>query len=116
MYIFWQGRGYWVIFLAALAMFAPLIGLRQVDGPEVDRWVAITMSLAAAAAIGLGLFWNRGKTFSTEARAHSFWGVPVQLWALPMILFAAALGTGLITTAEEPRPRPRVEGAPNGGR
>lgn len=116
MYMFWRGRGYWVVFLAAAAMFLPLIVLRQVDGPEVDRGVCLTMSLAALAALGLGLLWNRGRTFVPQARDHSFWGVPVQLWALPMALFAILLGTGAITTAEEPRPRPAAQGEPEPGR
>ncbi|MBP0494246.1 hypothetical protein [Roseomonas indoligenes] len=97
MIVFWQGRGHWVIFLAALAMFLPLIVLRQVDGPEVDRAVAVTMGLAGIATLVLGLRWNRG-----GPTQHSFWGIPLQIWAAPMLLFAVLLGTGTITTAEEP--------------
>lgn len=103
MLVVWRGRGYWIIFLAAVAMFLPIVLLRQIDGPEVDRGVAVTMGLAAVAALGLGLHWNRGTTFAPSARAHSFMGIPMQLWALPMALFALLLGTGVITTAEEPR-------------
>ena len=109
MVVFWHGRGYWVIFLAAAAMFLPLIVLRQIDGPEVDRGVALVMTGAAIAVVGLGLRWNRGATFGPAARDHALWGVPMQLWALPMALFALLLGTGVITTAEEPRPRPAAQ-------
>ena len=105
MFVIWHGRGYWVIFAAAIAAFLPIIVLRQIDGPEIDRGVAITMALAALATAWLGLLWNRGVTFSPAAQEHSLWGIPMQLWALPMALFALALGTGLITTAEEPRSR-----------
>lgn len=102
MLVFWHGRGHAVIFLTAAAMFLPMIVLRQVEGPEVDRGVAIAMGLAAAATIFFGLRWNRGVTFDASAREHSFWGIPMQLWALPMALFAVLLGTGTITTAETP--------------
>jgi hypothetical protein len=103
MLIVWRGRGYWVIFAIAIAAFMPLIVLRQIEGPEIDRAVAITMGLAGLAVGGLGLRWNRGVTFSPVAQENSLWGIPMQLWALPILLFALALGTGLITTAEEPR-------------
>lgn len=109
MIISWQGRGYWVIFLVAVAMFLPLVILRQIDGPEVDRAVCLTMILAAIAVLGLGLRWNRGATFGPAARNNAFFGIPMQLWALPMILFAILLGTGTITTAETPRSRPAVQ-------
>lgn len=115
MYMFWNGRGFWVVMIIAIAMFLPIIVLRQVDGPEIDRGVCLTMGLAAAAAFVLGLIWNRGVTFGPAAREHSFFGVPVQLWALPMALFAALLGMGVITTAEEPRNRPPVEAQRLGG-
>ncbi|KQU05781.1 hypothetical protein ASG60_03840 [Methylobacterium sp. Leaf469] len=105
MIVFWTGRGYWVVFFVALAMFLPLIVLRQVDGPEVDRAVCLTMSLAALAVLGLGLRWNRGTTFGPAGRDHAFWGLPMQVWAVPMLVFAALLGTGTITTAEAPRAR-----------
>ena len=101
-YIFWRGSGHWAIWLAALAMFLPLILLRQVDGPEVDRGVALAMGLAALVTLWLGLRWNRGGAPGEPAR-HSFWGVPLQIWAAPMLLFAVLLGTGTITTVEEPR-------------
>ena len=111
MILFWNGRGHWVIFIGAAAMFLPLIVLRQVDGPEVDRGVAITMGLAAAATLWLGLRWNRG-----GPTRHSLWGIPVQVWAAPMLLFSVLLGTGTITTAEEPRgggrPAVSAEGPP----
>ncbi|MCR0984445.1 hypothetical protein [Roseomonas populi] len=97
MILFWNGRGYWVVFLAALAMFLPLIVLRQVDGPEVDRGVALTMGLAGIATLLLGLRLNQG-----GPTRHSFWGIPMQVWAAPMLLFAVLLATGTITTAEEP--------------
>jgi hypothetical protein len=100
--MFWRGRGWWVTWLALLAMVLPMIVLRQVDGPEVDRGVALTMGLAALATLLLGLRWNRGAAPVEPAR-HSFWGLPLQLWAAPMLLFAVLLGTGTITTAEEPR-------------
>lgn len=103
MLIVWRGRGYWIVFLAAVAMFLPIVLLRQIDGPEVDRGVAVTMGLSAVAALGLGLRWNQGTTFGPSAQEHSFMGIPMQLWALPMALFAILLGTGVITTAEEPR-------------
>jgi len=108
MIIFWQGRGFWVPIITAAAMFLPIVVLRQVDGPEVDRGVCLTFAVAAALTVWLGLRWNRGRA-PGQPVGHSFWGVPVQLWALPMILFSVLLGTGTITTAEE-SPRPR--GAP----
>ncbi|WP_102958066.1 hypothetical protein [Mangrovicella endophytica] len=104
MLIAWSGRGWWVTWITALAMFLPMIVLRQVDGPEIDRGVAIAMTIAAITTIVLGLRFNRGGTFDTSARAHSLWGIPMQLWAVPMALFAILLGTGTITTAEEPSP------------
>ena len=103
MVVFWSGRGYWVIFLTAAAMFLPLIVLRQVDGPEVDQAVALTMGLAALAVFGLGLRWNKGTTFGPAGRDHTLWGLPMQAWAVPMVVFAVLLGTGTITTAEPPR-------------
>ena len=109
MVVFWQGRGYWVVFFAAAAMFLPLIILRQIDGPEVDRAVCLTMSLAALAVLGLGLRWNHGTTFGPAVRDHAFMGLPMQVWALPMTVFAVLLGTGTITTAETPRSRPAVQ-------
>ena len=117
MVVVWHGRGYWVIFLAALAMFLPIILLRQVDGPEVDRGVAVAMGVAAIATLWLGVRWNAGATFSAAARNHSLFGIPVQLWALPMVLFATALGSGIITTAEgpaSPSPTSSIVGDPGG--
>lgn len=102
MLVIWHGRGWWITWIALLAMVLPMIVLRQIDGPEIDRGVSITMGLAAAATFLLGLRWNRGTTFNAEAREHSLMGIPMQLWALPMILFAILLGTGVITTAETP--------------
>lgn len=102
MVVVWSGRGYWVVFLIALAMFLPIILLRQVDGLEVDRGVALAMGLAAVATLWLGWRWNAGATFSAAARHHSLFGIPMQIWALPMALFAALLGTGTITTADGP--------------
>jgi hypothetical protein len=104
MLVVWRGRGAWVIWLVAIAAFLPMIVLRQIDGPEVDRGVAITMGLAALGILGLGLRWNRGATFDASAQEHSLWNIPMQLWALPVALFAVLLATGVITTAEEPRP------------
>ncbi|UDL94004.1 hypothetical protein LGH83_15815 [Lichenihabitans sp. PAMC28606] len=106
MLVVWRGRGCWVIFLIALAAFLPIIVLWKVDGPEIDRGVAITMGLAAVMIAALGLRWNRGVTFHASAQAHSFWGIPMQLWALPTALFAILLGTGVITTAEASPLRP----------
>ena len=111
MLVVWQGRGWWVTWLVALGMFLPMIVLRQVDGPEVDRGVAIAMGLLAAVTFWLGLRWNRG---SAPAR-HSLWGVPMQIWAAPMLLFAVLLGTGVITTAEEPRPARAARSTTDGG-
>jgi hypothetical protein len=105
MLIIWHGRGWWVTWIAALAMFLPIIVLRQVDGPEIDRALTVTMIMAALATAGLGLRFNRGATFGPAAQQHSLWGIPMQFWALPMALFALALGAGWLTTAEEPRPR-----------
>lgn len=102
MLVVWRGRGWWVTWMALLAMVLPMVVLRQVDGPEIDRGVALTMGLAALATFWLGLRWNRGVTFDAAAQDHSLWGIPLQLWALPMILFAILLGTGVITTAETP--------------
>ena len=99
----WHGRGYWVVFAVTMAAFLPMVVLRRIDGPEIDRGVAIATGLAALATMGLGLRWNRGVTFDASAQDHSLWGIPMQLWALPMALFAILLGTGAITTAEEPR-------------
>ncbi|KQP04866.1 hypothetical protein ASF28_18725 [Methylobacterium sp. Leaf99] len=109
MIVFWNGRGCWVAFLAAAAMLLPLIVLRQVDGPEVDRAVCLTMSLAALAVLVLGLRWNHGTTFGPAGRDHAFWGLPMQVWAVPMLVFAVLLGTGTITTAEAPRARPSIQ-------
>jgi len=107
-FITWHGRGWWVTWITALAMFLPMIVVRHIDGPEVDMGVSIAMLLAAVFTAGLGLYWNRGVTFDASAQEHSLFGIPMQLWALPMLLFAILLGTGTITTAEPPR-APRQE-------
>jgi len=109
MIVFWSGRGYWAVLLVAAAMFLPLVVLRQVDGPEVDRAVGLSMGLAALVVLGLGLRWNHGTTFGPAGRDHAFWGLPMQVWAVPMIVFAVLLGTGTITTAEAPRGRPSFQ-------
>jgi len=112
-FLFWRGRGWWVTWIVALALFAPMLLLQQVDGPAVDRGVALSTALAALAVAGLGLRMNRGGGRGEPAR-HSFWGVPLQFWALPLLLFSALLATGTITTAEEPPPTwrsPRAAGA-----
>ena len=98
-FVFWRGRGYWAVFLVTAAMFLPMIVLRQVDGPAVDRGVAAAMALAAAAVAWLGYRWNQTQSPGLPAE-HSFWGLPMQYWALPMLVFALLLGTGTITTAE----------------
>ncbi|MBR0664961.1 hypothetical protein GXW71_11410 [Roseomonas hellenica] len=102
MWIFWAGRGWCAPCLLALGMFLPMIVLRQIDGPEVDRGVGLAVGLAALVIAWLGLRWNRGGKPSEPAR-HSFWGLPLQFWAIPMLVFAILLGTHVITTAEEPR-------------
>jgi hypothetical protein len=109
---FWKGRGWWVTWLLALGMFLPMILLRQVDGPEVDQGVGLAVGLAALLTGWLGLRWNRGGQPGTPAQ-HSFYGVPLQFWAVPMLVFAILLGTHVITTAEE-APQPRAA-APVGG-
>ena len=104
MLIFWEGRGWWITWIAALAMFGPIVALRQVDGPEIDRAVAVTMAVAGTVTLVLGVLWNR------NGARHSFWGLPMPVWAAPMLLFAALLGTGTITTAEEAPPARRETG------
>lgn len=103
MIVVWRGRGWWITWIVLFAMVLPMLVLRQIDGPAIDRGVTITMGVAALATTLLGLRFNRGLTFSPSAQEHSLWGVPMQLWAVPMALFALALGSGLITTAEDPR-------------
>ncbi len=104
MFLFWSGRGWWVTWLILLGMVLPMLVLRQVDGPEVDRGVGLAMGLSAAVTFVLGRRWNRRRA-PGEPAPHSFWGLPLHLWAVPMLIFAVLLGTGTITTAEEPRPR-----------
>lgn len=104
MLMFWQGRGWWVTWIALAAMVVPMLVAREVDGPAVDRGVALSMTLAAVATVALGLRLNRGGPPGQPA-AHSFWGLPLQYWAVPMLVLAVLLGTGTITTAEEPGPR-----------
>lgn len=113
-FLIWRGRGYWVIFLAVAAMFLPLIVLRQVEGPAVDRGVGIAMGLAGAATLWFGLRWNRERAPGAPAE-HSLWGLPVQVWALPMLVFALLLGTRTITTEEAPRPSRTLAAPLEGG-
>ena len=110
----WRGRGYWVILLAAAAVLLPMIIVRQVEGPAADRAIGIAMGLAGAATLWLGLRWNRARAPGAPAE-HSFWGVPVQVWALPMLVFALLLGTRTITTGEAPRPSRSTEAPLDGG-
>ena len=114
MLIFWQGRGWWVTWIARAAMVVPLLVAREVDGPAVDRGVTLSMALAAALTVWLGLRLNRGGAPGRPA-AHSFWGLPLQYWAVPMLVLAVLLGTGTITTAEEPRPRGAAVAPMSGG-
>lgn len=109
MILFWQGRGWWVTWIALLAMVVPMVVAGQVDGPAVDRGVALAMGLAALVTFGLGLVFGRDR-----AARDSFLGFPLQVWAAPMLLFAVLLGTGTITTAEEP-PATRSFGPAIGG-
>jgi len=113
MLIFWRGRGWWITWIALLAMVLPMILLRQIDGPAIDRGVSLSMGLAAIATLLLGLRFNRGGQRGAPAE-HSFWGLPMQVWAAPMLVFAVLLGTGTITTAEEPR-TPGAHAPPSGG-
>ncbi|MFT8246123.1 hypothetical protein [Roseomonas sp. BN140053] len=107
----WRGRGWLVILLVAAAMVLPMLVLRQIDGPAVDRGVGLAMGIAALAALLLGLRWNRGGAPGQPAE-HALWGLPVQVWALPMLVFAALLGTRVIITEEEPRRPPIPREAP----
>ncbi|MDB5415518.1 MAG: hypothetical protein JWR10_3853 [Rubritepida sp.] len=104
-FFFWMGRGWVAPCLLALGMFAPMIVLRQIDGPEVDVGVGLSVGLVAVVIFCLGLRWNRTRTPGEPAR-HSFFGLPLQYWAVPMLIFAGLLGTHVITTAEEPRRPP----------
>lgn len=116
MFIFWEGRGWWFTWLLALGMFLPIIVLRQIDGPEVDRGVGLAVGLAAIVVFWLGLRWNRGGRPGERAQ-HSFWGLPLQYWAIPMLIFAVLLGTRVITTEEAPRqPATRGQAAYESGR
>lgn len=105
MLIFWTGRGWCVTWLLAMGMVLPMIFLRQIEGPAVDEGVGLAVGLAALLTFWLGLRWNRGGKPGEPAR-HAFWGLPLQYWAIPMLIFAILLGTHVITTAEEPRARP----------
>jgi drug/metabolite transporter (DMT)-like permease len=109
MVLFWRGRGWWVTWIALLAMVAPMIVAGEIDGPAVDRGVALAMGLAAAATFGLGVLFGRDRTAE-----DTFLGLPLQVWAVPMLVFALLLGIGTITTAEEP-PAGRSAGPPPGG-
>ncbi len=110
MLMFWQGRGWWVTWIALLAMVLPMLLVRQIDGPAVDDGVSTAMGLAAVLTYVLGRRFNWRDAAAGQPAAHSFWGLPMQYWAVPMLVFAVLLGTGTITTAEEPRPRPPVAG------
>lgn len=101
MTVWWEGKGYWVIFLVALAMLAPMIILQQVDGPAIDYGVATAMTIAAVIILILG-FWLNRQTLKGHRSAHAFFFIPVQYWAVPMLIFAALLGTRTITTEESP--------------
>lgn len=96
----WQGRGFWVPIIAAIAMFTPLIILRQVDGEQVDVGVAITMAIAGVVTLALGFIWNR-PTPKGEPALHAFCRIPMQYWAVPMLVFSLLLATGILNTAEE---------------
>nr|WP_314261769.1 hypothetical protein [uncultured Devosia sp.] len=105
----WRGRGFWIPILVALGMFTPIIVLRQIDGPAIDYGVGITMGIAALITAISG-FWLNRLTPKDEPALHSFWRVPFQYWALPMLVFAVLLGTRTITTAESPPPPPPPSG------
>ena len=101
--IYLRGRGFLVPFLIAFAMFAPMIALRQIDGPEIDHGVGLTMGVMAVIVFILGWRFNR-ETPKGERAWHSFMFVPMHYWAVPMLIFAVLLGTRTITT-EESGPR-----------
>jgi drug/metabolite transporter (DMT)-like permease len=105
MMMFWGGRGIWLPIMVAVAMFLPIIVLRQVDGPEIDHGVGITMAIAAVIVFALGWRWNEA-TPRGERAHHSFMGLPLQYWAVPMLIFAVLLGTRTITTEETPSVHP----------
>lgn len=105
MFIVWRGHGWWVTWIALLAMVVPMAVVRRIDGPEVDQGVSLAMAVAAAATLLIGLRLNRGR----GPAAHSFWGLPFQFWAVPMLVFSVLLGSGTITTAEAPRPAPPAD-------
>lgn len=97
--VFWRGRGFLVPMLIALAMFAPMIALRQIDGPDIDHGVGLTMGVMAVVTFILGWRFNR-ETPKGEAAWHSFMRLPLHYWAVPMLIFAVLLGTRTITTEE----------------
>ncbi|HEY4202586.1 MAG TPA: hypothetical protein VGM83_18705 [Devosiaceae bacterium] len=97
----WQGKGFWVPIIVAIALFAPILALRQIDGPAIDHGVGITMGLAAIITFIMGFGLNRSGPKGQPA-AHSFCRVPFQYWAVPMLVFAILLGTRIITTEEAP--------------
>lgn len=96
-----QGRGFWVPIIVALAMFTPIIILRQVDGEAVDTGVTISMTIAAVVTLVAG-FWLNRATPKGEPAQHAFCRIPFQYWAVPMAVFAALLDFGILNTAEEP--------------
>lgn len=102
MMLAWRGRGFWIPLLIAMAMFTPIILLRQVDGPAIDYGVGITMGIAAVITAITG-FWLNRLTPKGEPALHSFCRVPFQYWAVPMLIFALLLGTRTITTEEGPQ-------------
>ncbi|WP_458094462.1 hypothetical protein [Roseomonas sp. WA12] len=74
-----------------------MIVLHQMDGPEVDRGIAVTLGVATVAVLILGLRWNRSGAPGKPARPYRQ-GLPMQIRAAP-----PPFGKGPISTAEEPR-------------
>lgn len=101
-FINWRGKGIFLPILLAIAMFAPIIALRQIDGPEIDHAVGITMGVMAIVVFIWGWRLNH-PSVKGEPAAHSFFRIPLHFWAVPMLVFAVLLGTRVITTEEGPR-------------
>ena len=99
MLLFFAGRGPWVPIIGFAAMVLPIIAFRQIDGEPIDNGVAVTMTIAAIVTFVLGRRWNRATPAGSPA-LHSFMGLPFQYWAVPMVIFALLLGTGVLNTAE----------------